>query len=134
MANILKMFGTNANKERDGVEVMLAEDVYVTIARAGGNNKAFMVAQSRALKPYQRQIATGNINIDVVRDINIKLYAKHIVKGWRGVEIDGKPVPFNEENFIDICKKAPDFFNAVFEEANNIASFQDEYNSAVTGE
>lgn len=123
--DIKKLYGTNKEKETAGVWIELLQGVKVKVKRAGSCNKDFSFAMSRALKPYNRQLQMGVVDPAKLREININLYATHIVTDWQGIEIEGKVIPFSKEKFVEISTMLPEFFDDVCLAATEIANFQE---------
>lgn len=120
-----KIFGTDKAKETDGTWVNIAPDVSIKVRRAGPRNKAFSFEQSKMLRPFLRQIQFGTIDPTIMREINAKLFAKHIITDWKGVLVDGKPLKFTPEKFQEFALEYPDFLNVVVEAASDLQNFQD---------
>lgn len=131
--DIKKLYGTNKEKEKDGVWLLFKGGIKFKIKRAGGDNKAFSVAYSKAIKPYQRQLMSGDMDKEVLHDINLKLYAIHIVTDWQGVEVDGEALEYTPSKFVELCKELPDLWNEVFEAANDMQRFQDAEDEELLG-
>lgn len=118
---IKSFYGTNKTKETEGVWVPVAGgNVEVKIKRAGASNKPYIFEQGKMMRPYNKQIMAGTIDPEILRDINITLFAKHIVTDWKGEE-----TKFSPKAFIELSKECPDFFNEVFTLANEMTTFQD---------
>ena len=124
--DIRQMYKTNKDKETEGTFVEIGGGVSVKIKRAGARNKAFAFAQSKMLKPLQRQIRSGTVSPDVMEDINISLFANHVVTDWKGITEDGKAIPFSKEKFVEYAKEMPDFFDEIFIAAYEVNNFKDE--------
>lgn len=121
-----ELFKTNQDKESKGV-VLDYGDVKITIARAGGNNKAFAKEMEKLTKPFRRQISAGTLPDKTADIILKKAYAKHVILNWEGVvDEQGNPVPCTEENIIKVFDELPDFFIDIQEQSRNIGLFRDE--------
>lgn len=57
-----------------------------------------------------------------------KLFARFVVKGWRGVvDVNGDEVPFSRDDCLDFLKALPyDIFDDVREFARDLSNFVDE--------
>ncbi len=123
--DIRKLFGVNKAKESEGAWVPIGGGIEVKVKRAGQSNKEFAAEQMKMLKPFSKQIAMNTMDMDVLRQINVNLFAKHIIVDWRNVSINGETIPFTKEKFIEFANEMPDFFADVFAAATELQNFQD---------
>ena len=123
--DIRKLFGVNKAKEAEGSWCPIGGGIEVKVKRAGQANKEFAAEQMKMLKPFSKQIAMNTMDMDILRQINAKLFAKHVIVDWRGVSIDGETIPFTKEKFIEFANEMPDFFSDVFAAATELQNFQD---------
>ncbi len=123
--DIRKLFGVNKAKESEGAWCPIGGGIEVKVKRAGQANKEFAAEQMKMLKPFSKQIAMNTMDMDILRQINAKLFAKHIIVDWRGVSIDGEEIPFTKEKFLEFAIEMPDFFSDVFAAATELQNFQD---------
>lgn len=83
------------------------------VVHAGESNKVYFNELLKRGNRNQRQIVAGKITTALIednRDENRKLYAKHVVKGWRDVaDATGKPVPFTQEAALEFMEALPDW-------------------------
>lgn len=123
--DIRKLFGSNKTKESEGAWVPIGGGIEVKVKRAGQANKEFAAEQMKMLKPFSKQIAMNTMDMDVLRQINAKLFAKHVIVDWRGISENGEKVPFSKEKFIEYATEMPDFFSDIFTAATELQNFQD---------
>lgn len=123
--DIRKLFGVNKAKETEGAWVPIGGGIEVKVKRAGQANKEFAAEQMKMLKPFSKQIAMNTMDMDILRQINAKLFAKHVIVDWRGISEDGEVVPFSKEKFLEYANEMPDFFSDVFAAATELQNFQD---------
>lgn len=122
--DLRKAYGTDLEKEENGVEVELEPGVFVTICRIG--TKGFSDSYRRKTKKYQHLIKRGkSIPEDKSQEILIDLYAKYILVGWRGLELDGEPLEYNEENAKKILAEFKDFRNLIAEMSMDAELFRE---------
>ena len=124
--DIRKLFGSNKTKETEGAWCPIGGGIEVKVKRAGQTNKEFSAEQMKMLKPFSKQIAMNTMDMDVLRQINAKLLAKHVIVDWRGVSIDGEEIPFSKEKFLEFANEMPDFYLDVFTAATELQNFQDD--------
>lgn len=123
--DIRKLFGVNKAKESEGAWVPIGGGIEVKVKRAGQANKEFAAEQMKMLKPFSKQIAMNTMDMDILRQINAKLFAKHVIVDWRGISENGETVPFSKEKFIEYATEMPDFFSDIFTAATELQNFQD---------
>lgn len=125
-SNINKMFGTDKNIETKGIVIDYGE-FKITIARAGGSNKAYERLLEKITKPYRRAIDNETIDQSLSIDLLMQVYSKTIVLGWEDVVNDvGDPIPFSSEACLQLFRENKDFFLDVQSQASKMALFRKE--------
>ena len=128
--NLYKSYGTNKALEQTGIDLRYSDDCVITIARAGGSNKAFLKAAERA----QRKLNTRKPNNEQAMQILREVYADAIILKWEGVEDkDGNEIPFTRDNVIKVLTDLPDLFFDIKTQAENAELFRDEALEEVSG-
>jgi hypothetical protein len=123
--DLQKSYGfTDPELEQDGVEVQIAEDAFITVCRT--NNKKFAAYLTQLRKPHEQRIQRGTMDRDVLDGLTRKAVAKHVLVGWRGIEIDGKAVKYSPEKAEELLKKFDDFQEDVLTAANTRETFRRE--------
>lgn len=109
--SMYQMFSTDPDLEKNGVVVDYGT-FRLTLARAGGANKAFQRCLEAESAPFRRAIQSGTMDPARAEHMLRTVYSKTIVKLWevqRGnkwvpglddPEGGDKPLPFNEKNVI----------------------------------
>jgi hypothetical protein len=119
-----KHYDTDKEAEQNGVEVALAEGCTIIVARA--NNRKFKEEMRRLMKPHARQDARGTFD-PVLRDnLTRQAVAKFVLLGWKGIELDGKPLKYSPENAEMLMKRSEDFENDVIDAATMMETFRAE--------
>lgn len=136
------MFRTDPELEDKGV-VFNYGTFRVTVARAGGVNRAFAKALELKAKPYRRAFELGALPEAVADEIMREVYAETIVRNWevlkgdkwtQGIESeDGSILPFTKQNVMDAFKAIPDLFRDVLEQANKMVNFKQAQLEAESG-
>lgn len=121
MADIKKIYGTDKKKETDGIWKDMGDGLSMRIARMNNANyrKRFQVLT----KPHQRALRKDRLSEDIAEKIMIQCLAETIVLDWKGVEENGKEIPFSVENATRILTEYPDLREYV----NDIANVMDGY-------
>lgn len=140
MRSLKNRYKTDKNLEKTGIELDLG-DFVVTVARAGGANKAYENALYAVLAPYQRAIQLGKANEEEIGKEVKKVFAKHVVKRWQtkledgslveGICLDGDEVePATVEKITEAFITYPDLFNEISELAKDRSLFLDNLEAA----
>lgn len=135
--SLYKQFATDQSKEVSGIILTYGknskgDNIDIRIARAGGANTKFAKVAEAVMRPYRRQIANENIDIEVVEGLLRMVYARAVVLDWSGVEDkDGNDLPFTEENVVQLFTDLPDLFKDIRDMAEKLSVFR---NSALEDE
>lgn len=123
----LEGYVTDRALEQEGVWVAFPGDREFLILRAGGSNREFARALSAVLKPYRRQIEKGTLDPSVSEGLMRQLYARHIIKDWRGIkDAAGNQVPYSVEACVEFMTALPDLFSDIVTMATEMATFSRE--------
>ena len=147
----LKDFGTNKGNEKDGLWFEVDDEIQVKLRRAGGGNKAFEKMTEALLKPQRRRLASGNLSVDKIREINRECFLKTVICGWRTLvngtwcdgitpwkeEEDGTMVveevedasdllPVSPENLRKVLQDFPELFDLLTRLADDASAFREE--------
>jgi len=126
--NLSKRFGSNTNKETNGIKLKLDSKSSITIKRAGGSNKEYMIAMAKYAKENKREtddvewmLGEGRIGLS-------RLFADHIVVAWDNILVGNDELlpPFTPDTCFKVFCDYPDFFYFIQDEASKIANYQDE--------
>ena len=118
--SLYNTFKTDAVREAEGFPIEY-DDFRVTIARAGGANKAYAKVLEARTKPYRRAIALEIMDNDRSLEILREVYSETIVKDWetkvdgkwkKGIEAEGetKLLPVTAKNILLTLNNLPDVF------------------------
>ena len=125
MADLQKEFGTDSEKEKEGVwRDDIVGDVRMKIARIGNPryNKRFQALS----KPHRRALRSGRLKDDIAEKLMIQCLAETIILDWENVEYKGKELPFSLENAVMILTELPELRNYVNDIANELEGYQAE--------
>lgn len=120
--DIKKEFGTDSKKEVEGVWEDFGDGLEVKIARIG--NPIYQKAFQKISKPHKKAIRRGTLRDEKAEELLIEAMAKAIVLDWKGLEEDGKEVPYNHNNCVKILTEYKDFREQVSEFATEIEAFR----------
>ena len=99
---------TDPKKELEGAEVKVDDETTLIIARF--NNKEYAKAQEKFMRPYMNSKKKGKMSTKQADEILSRCMAKTILLGWTSLKIDGKEIPYSEENAYNILSD-PRFAN-----------------------
>jgi len=127
-------YGTEKVLEQEGAWITLSEgengepDTEVMVARWGKNAHRKYLHQ--LMQPHRRiQQQGATIPDSIMRPILRKSAAKHILKGWKGIEMSGKDFPYSEDNALALLENE-DFMDEIIEIAGYRHTFQKEVGEA----
>ena len=121
--NIFDAFETNLVDEAKTFP--LSDTASITLRPTGGDTakRAF----ERMMEPYSVRLnAGGKLTEQENKDLNVKFFAEHIIKGWEGItDRDNNVIEFTPENAVKLLsdKKLERFFLLVIKMASDDESF-----------
>jgi hypothetical protein len=77
-------------------------DADIKIARIG--SPRYQSAVARRLKPHRESLELGVMSEAEAQKIEHELLADFILLDWKGVDLDGKPLPYSRENALQALK------------------------------
>lgn len=124
----LESYVTDRSLEADvGIWLAFPDGREINVLRAGGSNKAFIRAFSKATRPYRRQIERGTMDPDKSDDIMLRVYLDHVIIGWKGfTDENGVEVPYSKEAAQYVFTRAREMFQEIVNQAGDAANFQEE--------
>jgi hypothetical protein len=131
--NTYEMFETDSELETEGVWFSYSFGAF-KLSYVGGQNQGFAREYSDLMKPYAEAQDRGLMDPKILRGIQIKCYAKHIVQDWRNVtDRNGDELTFTvaacEKLFLDL----PELFQVVRNAATNFANYRKIYAESALG-
>lgn len=130
--SLYKQFETDPKVEKEGV-VLDYGDFRVTVARAGGANKAYQRSLEIKTRPYRRALATETMDNDKSVELMQQVIAETVVRNWetlvdgkwkKGIEDSkGDILPFNPKNVIATFKAIPDIYLDIKAQAEKVSLF-----------
>lgn len=125
-------FRSDPKAEQDGI-VLDYGTFRVTVARAGGSNKAYLRLLEMKARPFQRAIQAGAFDHERSGELLREVFASTVVKDWetrfpgkqegeydwqRGIEAsDGALLPVTRENILATFVALPDLFADIVDQA-----------------
>jgi hypothetical protein len=117
-----KRYETSKELESEGVWEDIGEGFRVRVARA--NNPHHQRTAESLMRPYRRQIASGNLSVEKQQEITIKSMAECLLLDWDGLVIDEKAVPYSVSQAIELLTEYKDFREEVAEIAQSMDLFR----------
>lgn len=123
-------FATDKKKEVEGQWVRYGQNddgttIEMLIARAGGRNIQFERVAEFVYKPARRRINMGDIDPVELRILTQTVFARSVVKDWRGVRNeDGEEIPFGEQTFLALMEEFPDIWLDVKDFAESMGNYR----------
>lgn len=133
MTTMYEFFRTDETAERDGI--ILDYGMFrITVARAGGANKAYQRELERLSRPLRRAIAAELLENEQAMQLLREVYARSVVKNWElkqddswvpGIEApDGSTLPVTSENILATFNALPELFADVMAQAGKAALYR----------
>ena len=93
-----------------------------------GRRRNFRKMQDRITEPYQKAVGRGKITDAIAAKILSRCMAKHIIKGWKGLRLDGKEIEYSEEKALELMLDPTlnDFKEQVLLESQRIENYREE--------
>lgn len=98
--------------EAEGIELGLPGDITLVVRAASDANPAWRAA-SAAIGKELRRLRNARATNEELRRYLAPQYARHLVKGWRGVKSKGVEVPYSVEACTAFLLAADDAYAAV---------------------
>lgn len=98
--------------EAEGTELGLPGDITLIVSAASDANPSWRAA-SPAITKELRRLRNARASNEQLRKYLASMYARHLVKGWRGVKSKGIEVPFSVEACTAFLMAADDAYAAV---------------------
>jgi hypothetical protein len=122
---VYDLFGTDKDAETRGVWIHFGGGIGVHVRRSGGGNKDFKMKLERLHREKKRQLDLGVLDDDDLRPEMVDLYASTVLIGWKGITgPDGKEIPFNKQNAVQVLMDLPEFFDEIRTESGRIENFR----------
>lgn len=125
------VFGTNKQKEVDGVWMPGPAGMRFKIARAG--NESFSKLSAQLLKPHRKLIRMGKMDDTLLTEISAEICARAILLDWEGVKDGGQAVQYSVAAAKERLIKYPDFADYITGLSQDVSSFQDDDSEAAAG-
>lgn len=120
--DIKKSFGTSLALENEGVWIELGEGASIKVARVGNKeNKALL---KKLIAPHKMAARNDKLADEVWEKITVESMAATILLDWKGIEDDGKALPYSKENAIRLLTDYKDFREQVASFSSELALFQ----------
>lgn len=121
--DLMKQYGTDKEKEVDGVWEEFSDGIEVKIARH--NNPKYKDMFQGIVAKSPRKYRGKKLSDPVMIELNAKCAARHILRDWKGVDLDGvKNVPYTEELGEKLFIALPDFYDEVIGIATNFENYR----------
>ncbi len=129
MSSLVDRFGTNKEKEKEGIwfTVHVDEETKIEtkfrITRQGVANPKFIKAAEKLTKPYRSM--GDNIPTLLALELQKKAYVQVCILDWENVDLGKGLLDFTPENLKLFCDALPDLLNLLMTTSNDASYFQD---------
>lgn len=122
--SIYSLFGTDKQKERDGIIIDYGDGITFRVARMGDSNSAYMKHLRAVTKRYKHQIETDTLPVEKMQEIQLEAFVRYVLLGWENVlDETGQPIPFSEENAKKLMEDMPDLYKDLVSQASEFTNF-----------
>lgn len=142
--SLYKLFETDPQAEEQGV-ILNYGTSRVTVARAGGANKAYRKMLEAEMKPYQKLLSAGVFTNDQAEEVLKLVAAKTLVKNWEVLR-DGQwvkgidnpeegepPLPFTVDNVLLTFNNLDDVYRDIRDNAQSSTLYRLSLREAAAG-
>lgn len=123
-SNLDSLFKTDREVEKTGVWFNITDTTGFLVKPFSPSNPAIRAAHARHFKPYAHQIEHGTLDIKKEREIFIRIFVGACMVDWKGVEIDGKEVPFEKEVAVNFLMELPELFTTLMKHAEDFRNYK----------
>jgi hypothetical protein len=125
--NLDKLFKGSESFETEGIWMDLSDKTGFLVRRFGGlNSPKVKAALAKHFKPYSRQIDAGTLDDKKEKEITAKVFIESCLVDWKGVEIDGKEVPYSQEAALKLLISLPDLFQSLQNHAIDASNYRED--------
>ena len=125
--NLDQFYKTDRTLEKEGIWIMISDDVGFLVRRFGGANADRMKqAMAKHYTPYASQVNKGTIDPQKETEIMATAFVESCLVDWKGVEIDGEIAPFEQDVAIKFLISLPELTNELIEQAQKVENFKEE--------
>lgn len=130
--SIYSKFGTDSQKEKEGVRIVLdvnpdGTECAFYIARKGGRNSEYAAAVKRHFEANRIELSKKQPSEEAATQFMCRVFADAIVKGWDNLQgPDGKDIPYNKDTCEIVLTDLPDLLEYIDKQAESIENFRNE--------
>lgn len=121
--NIFDLFETDADKIKNGVEIKVADAVF--ICRPNDMTNQFYAAElSKLHTEYAVQLKVGALSEKESSDLMLKVFCKTVLIGWKNLkDKSGKEIEYSETAAFELLSKMPKLLNFLKEQLAETKAF-----------
>ena len=124
-ANLYGTFGSDLGLEANGVwisyELQTGNDFEIKIKRGGSRNVEWRRVYNQVFKPHDKDKLSEQESQFLLAEV----YSRTIVVDWKNIkDNEGKDVPFNIENCMELLCFMPELLSKVINDAHERGNFQ----------
>lgn len=126
-SNLDKFFKTNKMLETDGIWFDVSNETGFKMKRFGGyNSPAVKALMNKYYKPYAKMIENDSLPKDKQDEIMAKVFVESSMIDWKGVEVEGKEIPFTVEAAVKLLVGLPELNDTLFKYASDFNNFRED--------
>jgi len=123
MFDVFDKFATDEKKELSGTEVFLEKGVSITVARADNINFVRLLQEEVDALAEKTDGMSEDEAYEFDHQSFLRVLAKTILLGWKGLSYKGKPIKYSEANAVKLLAHK-DFRKLVMQHSSEFANFK----------
>jgi len=125
--NLDKFYKTDSSLEKDGIWIMISDEIGFLVRRFGGaNSDKIKLAMAQYHKPYARLIEKGTLDSDKEAKLMTRAFVEACLVDWKGIEIDGEITPFSVDVAVEFFINLPELANEVITQSQQVDNFKED--------
>lgn len=117
-----KLFAQDDTAVEEGKWFNVQKDVHFKIASV--NSERYQTVFRTLTKDYRTAIRRKTMDPEVMEEIMKKVAAKTLLLDWKGLELDGKPFPYNKDNALYIMMNFDSAYILVMDYASDMEAYK----------
>lgn len=126
-------FESDASLESEGKWIDVGT-MRFKLARAGGDNEAFIKTASKRFKPFQAAMAADTMPKQLATELVVDVFVGTILKDWKDVyDREGEKIEYSKDAAKALLTELPNLFMALQQESQKMGNFRKENLEAALG-
>lgn len=125
--NLDSVYKTDEKLEVEGRWIEFPNGAQFKLKRFGGmNSQKSRAILTKLIKPYTREIQLGTMDPIKDRKITATVFVRTCLVDWKGIESEGKEIPFSEATAIEILCDLPALLEELQLQAQSVDNYKED--------